>query len=55
MSYVLNEEWAKVLRDNIDEEFKKNLFNFINEEYKRKTVYPPKEKIFKSLRYRFYS
>lgn len=49
MSYVLNEEWAKLLKENIDEGFKKNLFNFINEEYKTKTVYPPKEKIFNSL------
>ena len=51
MSYVLDEEWAKVLKDNIDPEFKKSLFNFVNNEYATKTVYPPKEKIFNSLNY----
>lgn len=51
MSYNLNADWAKVLKENIDEEFKKNLFNFINSEYKTKTVYPPKEKIFNSLNF----
>lgn len=49
MSYILNESWANVLKENIDPEFKKNLFNFINNEYKTKVVYPPKEKIFNSL------
>lgn len=49
MSYVLNEDWAKVLKENIDEEFKTKLFAYINNEYKTKTVYPPKEKIFNSL------
>ena len=45
MSYVLNEDWAKVLKNNVDDDFKNKLFSFINNEYKTKTVYPPKEKI----------
>lgn len=49
MSYVLNEDWAKVLKNNVDDDFKNKLFSFINNEYKTKTVYPPKEKIFNSL------
>ncbi|MBQ8430352.1 MAG: uracil-DNA glycosylase [Clostridia bacterium] len=51
MSYILNEEWAKILSQKIDVEFKTNLFNFINNEYKTKKVYPPKEKIFNSLNF----
>ena len=49
MSYVLDENWAKVLKENIDIDFERSLFNFINQEYATKTVYPPKEKIFNSL------
>lgn len=49
MSYILEENWAKVLKENIDENFKKELFSFVNNEYKTKTVFPPKEKIFNAL------
>ncbi len=49
MSYVLNEDWAKALKQNVDEEFKTKLFSFINNEYKTKNVFPPKEKIFNAL------
>lgn len=49
MSYILNQDWADVLKTRIDPEFTKSLFSFINAEYKTKTVYPPKEKIFDSL------
>ena len=49
MSYVLDENWAKLLKENIDENFKKELFTFINNEYRTKLVFPPKEKIFNAL------
>ena len=51
MSYVLDKVWAQKLAQNIDVEFKKKLFAFVNQEYASKTVFPPKEKIFKSLNY----
>jgi len=51
MSYILDENWAKVLKENVDENFKKELFSFINNEYKTKTVFPPKEKIFNALNF----
>ena len=49
MSYVLDENWAKLLKENVDENFKKELFSFINNEYRTKQVFPPKEKIFNAL------
>lgn len=49
MSYILSEEWQKILAKEIDSDCKQKLFSFLNNEYNTHKVFPPKDKIFASI------
>ncbi len=50
MEKLLKEKsWKKLLNKEFKSEYFLNLKNFIKNEYKSKTIYPPKEDIFKAL------
>ncbi len=42
-------EWHKYLNSEFDKTYFRDLSNFVHNEYQTKTIFPPKEKIFKAL------
>lgn len=51
MNYILNEQWAEILKDRFTKEYKHELFSWLEKEYSTKTIFPPKEKIFNALNF----
>ncbi len=47
---MFNTGWDKVLAPETEKDYFKNLMAFVDNEYAAKTVYPPKDCIFNSLR-----
>lgn len=50
-----NNDWDRLLENEIKSEYFVKLWDFILEEYERYTIYPPKNNIFNCLRYTAYS
>lgn len=51
---MINKNWDKVLKEEVNKTYFKNLSNFIKEEYKTKTCYPAYADIFNAFRYTDY-
>lgn len=51
---MINKNWDKVLKEEVNKTYFKKLSNFIKEEYKTKTCYPAYADIFNAFRYTDY-
>lgn len=51
---MIGNDWDKILQNEFQEEYFYNLLKFVRNEYKRKTVFPPKNEVFKAFRYTSY-
>lgn len=51
MNYQLTKEWSEILKDKFTPEYKQQLFGWLNQEYSSKTIFPPKEKVFRALNF----
>lgn len=46
----INNDWDNILKDEYNKDYFKNIITFIDKEYKEKEIYPPRNKIFYSLK-----
>ena len=51
---MINNDWDKVIADELKKDYFKNLGIFVKKEYKEKVIYPPYNDIFNALRYTDY-
>lgn len=47
---MLGNDWDVILKEELEKEYFKNIIDQISKEYDKKTIYPPKEDIFKAFR-----
>lgn len=51
MNYKIEKDWAEILANRFPIEYKRELFSWLESEYNSKTVFPPKEKVFRALNF----
>ena len=51
---MIGNSWDIYLKDEFDSDYFKELIKFVNNEYETKTIYPPKNEIFRAFRYTKY-
>lgn len=51
MNYKIEKDWAEILANRFPIEYKRELFSWLENEYNSKTVFPPKEKVFRALNF----
>ena len=51
MNYILEKDWSDILSTRFPIEYKRELFSWLENEYNSKTVFPPKEKVFRALNF----
>lgn len=52
---MFGNDWDQILKDEILQEYFKNIIKKVNSEYTLKTIFPPKEDVFKAFRETSYS
>ncbi len=52
---MFGNDWDQILKDEILQEYFKNIIKKVNSEYNLKTIFPPKEDVFKAFRETSYS
>ncbi len=50
---MINKEWDSILSEEYNKDYFKNLLLFLDEEYNTKTIYPPREEMFKTFNLKY--
>ena len=48
---MIGNDWDSILQDEFHEKYFYDLLKFVQKEYKQKTIFPPKNEVFKAFRY----